>query len=115
MKRPKFPFVLGVIGVLIGFTFMAMFWYDLRYNPFHMPSGNETGNYSAPLLYTLLDRLMHVLVPGVWLIVIDGWVAWVLWVGAVLANGPIYYGVGQLLVVLLRGVRGRHVVQTKRT
>jgi hypothetical protein len=107
----KIPLVLGAIGIAIGFVFMAAYFYELQYNPFHFPTYEEQvalGGYSPPPLYNFLEGLMFTLVPGLWLqpAGIDGWVAVVLWVVAVLLNGPIYFGAGALLLVLIRRVPG---------
>ncbi len=89
-------------GVVVGIVFLAMYSFDYKYNPFHMPTSSQTdtlpGPYSAPPLYSFLEKVMFVLVPGLWLQVLTidtgDRVAWVMWFFAVLLNAPIYYFLG---------------------
>lgn len=108
----KIPLVFGAIGITIGFAFMAAYFCELQCDPFHFPTYEEQvalGGYSPPPLYNFLEGLMFTLVPGLLAqpVGIDGWVAIVLWVVAVLLNGPIYFGAGALLLFLIRRVRPR--------
>ncbi len=112
MTKSKIPWILGIIGIVVGLAFMAAYFYDLHYNPFHFPTQEEVTalpSYSPPPLYTFLEELMLVLVPGLWLQpMIGGWVAVVTWVLAVLLNGPIYFALGLLVLMLTQRVRLRH-------
>ena len=115
MSKSKIPIIFGVTGLVIGFVFMAGYFYELHYNPFHFPTMEQAveqaqtsgHGYSAPPLYHFLERLMFALVPGLLLpaIGIDGWVAIVLWVVAVLLNAPIYYCVGLVCAWALKRMR----------
>jgi len=105
MPTSKLPRRLAVVGIAIGLALMVVWWYVTKYNPFHLPSLEQAetmGNYSAPRLYWLLKDTMFALCPGLFLHVFtmeaSGSVTWLMWVPAVLLNGPIYYLVGRLLV-----------------
>ena len=112
MTRSRLPRVFGAIGILVGCAFMVAYLYTLHYNPFHFPTWEQAQHlpdYSPPPLYHFLfERLMFVLVPGLLLqffsIGVDGWFATVMWIGAVLLNGPIYFAVGFLLQALVRRI-----------
>jgi hypothetical protein len=93
------PLTFAIAGLVIGFAFMAAYFYALHYNPFHFPTQEQVQHlqsYSPPSLYTFLERLMFALVPALLFpaIGVDGWAAIVLWVMAVLLNAPIYYCAG---------------------
>jgi hypothetical protein len=102
MFASKLPRRLALVGVLVGFTFMALYWLDYTYNPFHLPP--------PPPIYRFLEKAMFVLCPGLLLQIFTIGVdrlAWVMWVLAALLNGPIYYLVG-LLFVTMKGGRVDH-------
>lgn len=105
----KLPKRLAIAGVIIGFCGVALYWYILTFNPFSLPTAAQAqamGNYSAPKLYWFTEDVVFVLCPAslffFFAIGIDGIVAWVMWGCFALLNGPIYYGVGQLMVALLK-------------
>jgi len=95
----KLPTRFALAGIAIGFTFMGMYWFDYRYNPFHLPP--------PPPLYNLLEKAMFVLCPGLFLqfftIGTSDRLGWAMWVLAALLNGPIYYLVGLLFVAIVKG------------
>jgi hypothetical protein len=117
LPKSKIPLAFAITGLVIGFAFMAGYFYDLHYNPFHFPTWEQQrnlGGYSPPPLHTFLERLMFTLVPGLLLFVffigIDGWPAIVMWVFFVLLNGPIYYGIGLVMIWVLKSNRFKRKV-----
>jgi hypothetical protein len=99
----------AIVGIIVGIAVMAGYYYDLQYNPFHLPTWEQARNnpnYSTPRLYTFLHQLIFVLVPGLlaflFFIGIGGWPAIALWFFFVLLNGPIYYVVGLALLWVLK-------------
>jgi ABC-type uncharacterized transport system permease subunit len=112
VARSKLPKTLGIVGVAIGFGFMAISWYVYKYNPFHLPpasAASQPGNYSAPPLDNLLDDLELTLVPGIWLTLLTmdlgNVVGEIMWVLAALINFPIYYGLGWAIVAIWDRIR----------
>jgi hypothetical protein len=110
MIASNLPRRFAVAGIVLGFVFMALHWYEYKYNPFHLPSSEATQtlpSYSAPPLYNLVENGMFVLCPGLLLQVFTigtgDRVAWIMWVLAALVNGPIYYVVGLILAALMKG------------
>jgi len=94
----KLPQRFALIGPLIGFAWMSLYWYDYKYNPFHLPPPST--------LYNFLEKVMFVLCPGLLLQIFTigtsdrfGWMMWVL---AALINGPIYYCVGLTLAAAMK-------------
>jgi len=91
-------FALG--GVLLGFALMGLYWYDYRYNPFHLPP--------PPPFYNFLEKAMFLLCPGLLLqfftIGTSDRLGWVMWILAALINGPIYYCVGLIFDALAKRV-----------
>ncbi len=40
---------MAIAGIVVGLAFMSFHWFDLTFNPFHLPSSNEApANYSQP-------------------------------------------------------------------
>jgi hypothetical protein len=93
----------ALAGTVLGFTLMGVYWYDYKFNPFHLPP--------PPSFYTFLEKAMFVLCPGLLLQVFtigtSDRIGWTMWVLAALVNGPIYYGVGLISAVLVKKLRGR--------
>ena len=101
---------LALIGIAIGAADALLWWAVYIFNPFHLPTvGNIPPNYREPFLDLVISDSPFVLCPGSLLmfftIDIGGWVAWFMWILAVLLNGPIYYGIGLLIEVLPEGKR----------
>lgn len=98
MLASKLPMRFALVGILVGFTVMALYWFDYRFNPFHLPP--------LPPLYTFLEKVMFVLCPGLLLqfftIGTSDRLGWAMWVLAALLNGPIYYALGLLLVAITK-------------
>jgi hypothetical protein len=93
---------------------MATWWYVGKYDPFHLPTWQQSQtmrDFSAPASFRLLKGLTFTLCPGSLLHVFtmdmtnNGvYAAWVL---AALLNGPIYYAVGLIIVMIMRSRRRR--------
>jgi hypothetical protein len=63
----RLPRRLAVIGIIVGFGFMAASWYVYKYNPFHLPTveqAEKMGSFSEPVLSRLFDDLTFVFCPG---------------------------------------------------
>jgi hypothetical protein len=108
----QLPRRLALVGVLLGFVLMGMWWYVDRYNPFQLPTleqAQSIGNYAAPKLYWFLKDAMFALCPGLFLqlFTMDAskTVTWLMWILAALLNGPVYYLVGLVTAAILK-VRG---------
>jgi len=56
MFKFKLPTRFALVGLLLAFTFMALYWFDYNYNPFHLPP--------TPALYNFIEKAMFVLCPG---------------------------------------------------
>jgi hypothetical protein len=93
----------AVVGIAVGITSVLLWWYVKIFNPFHLPTMEQAmervpPNYSAPLLFTVINYSVFVLCPGTLLMFfamdMRGWFSWFMWVFAVLLNGPIYYAIG---------------------
>jgi hypothetical protein len=99
MNKSKLPPRLAILGVLVGFTIMALYWYDYKYNPFHLPP--------PPPVYRFLEKAMFVLCPGlvlqVFTIGTSDRLGWTMWVVAALLNGLIYFLIGSTIVNFMRG------------
>jgi hypothetical protein len=108
------PRKFAVVGLLIGFTVVLLWWFDLSFNPFGLPTWEHApANYTEPLARKVIEHVLLVLCPGsllqVFSIGIGGWVSWGMWILAALLNGPLYYVVGFLLArVFLNGHSGDH-------
>jgi hypothetical protein len=109
LTTSKFPRRLAAIGIVIGFGFMAIWWYVDKYDPFHLPNWQQAqslGNFSAPQLLRFLEDLTFALCPAstLHLFTMDMGNAtiYVTWVLAALLNGPIYYGIGLILAALMK-------------
>lgn len=89
----------ALLGIVIGFTVMGLYWYDYKYNPFHLPP--------PPPIYSFLEKAMYVLCPGLLLQVFtigtSDRLAWAMWTLAALLNGPVYYLVGLVFVAVMKG------------
>lgn len=112
MIQSKLPRRLAAVGIVIGFAFMAIWWYIDRYDPFHLPTWRQAqtmGNFSAPPLLRLIEKLTFVLCPGslLHLFTMDMGesTTHLTWVLAALINGPIYFTVGVVLAALMKGRR----------
>ena len=110
LTKSKLPRTLGIVGLAIGFSLMAMWWYIDTYNPFHLPTVEQAqsmASYSAPPLYRFFDNLIFVLLPALWLsmftIHAGPVVNYSIWVFAVLLDGAILYCVG----LLFNAIRAR--------
>ena len=107
MLASRRPMKFALVGIVIGFAFMGLHWFDYRFNPFHLPP--------PPLLYRLIEKAMFVLCPGLFLQVFtigtSDWLGWVMWVLAALLNGPVYYLVGLLFAAIVKG--GGHEVSAQ--
>jgi hypothetical protein len=107
----------GIVGITIGAAVVLLWWFVRISDPFHFPTVGQTPpNYTEPLLLTILDDSVFVLCPGsllqVFTLEMRGWLAWFMWILAVLLNGPIYYAIGLLVGILPRrektkGVRAK--------
>lgn len=98
MTASKLPKKFAVVGVLIGFACIALYWFDYRYNPFHLPP--------SPPVHNFLENAMFVLCPGLFLQVFtigtSDWLGWLMWVLAAFLNGSFYYLLGLLFVAMMR-------------
>jgi hypothetical protein len=99
MVTSKLAQRFALSGIVIGFTVMGLYWYDYRYNPFHLPP--------PPPIYSFLEKAMFVLCPGLLLQVFtigtSDRFAWAMWTLAVLLNGPVYYLAGLVFVAVMNG------------
>jgi hypothetical protein len=99
MIASKLPLRFAMAGVLIGFVLMGLYWYDYKYNPFHLPP--------SPPIYHFLEKVMFVLCPGLLLQVFtigtSDRMGWGMWVLASLVNGPIYYLIGLIVAAIMKG------------
>jgi hypothetical protein len=108
MVASKLPRWFAVSGIVLGFTFMALYWYVYKYNPFDFPTAGMTdvrpGNY-APPIYSFLETAMFVICPGLLLTALfkglNDVLGLIVWGIAALLNGPIYYLAGLILVSLM--------------
>jgi len=102
----KIPRILAVVGVVIGFVLMAVWWYVYKYDPFHLPT---TGSFSEPMPLKVLEYLTSILCPGslLQILTMDTGVAMacLMWIIAALINGPLYYAIGLIIAALMK--RGR--------
>jgi hypothetical protein len=102
MSASKLPRRLSIVGIGLGFAFMGAYYFDYKYNPFHLPNAASVPpGFSAPALYHILEKLMFVACPGLFLQVFTigsgDTMALIMWTVAVLMNGLIYYGLGWVL------------------
>lgn len=101
------------IGIAVGVGAALLWWSVQMFDPFHLPiSGHVPSNYRAPHMYWIINDGLFVLCPGVLLqaftLEMRGWFSWVMWILAVLLNGPIYYVIGLAVGALTgRGHRGK--------
>jgi uncharacterized membrane protein len=103
------PRRLAVIGIIVGFGFMAASWYVYKYNPFHLPTEQQAekmGNFSEPPLSSLFDDLTFVFCPGSFLFFftmdMSDATNYATWIMVALINGPVYYCVGMIFAALMR-------------
>lgn len=111
MTKSKLPRRLAIVGLVVGFLLMAMWWYIDTYNPFHLPTVEQAqsmASYSAPRLYTFFENLVFAILPVLWLQVFTIHapvvVNYAIWVFAVVFDGAVLYCVG----LLVNAVRFRH-------
>ena len=104
MTKSKLPRRLAIVGLVVGFLLMAMWWYIDTYNPFHLPTVEQAqsmASYSPPRLYTFFENLVFDVLPVLWLQVFTihapAVVNYSIWVFAVLFDGAILYCVGLLV------------------
>jgi hypothetical protein len=96
------------VGIAVGAGISLLWWSVQIFDPFHLPTTVEhlPPNYSAPLLYWIINGSVFVLCPGTLLqaftLEMRGWFSWFMWILAVLLNGPIYYVIGLVIGVLLK-------------
>ena len=67
MTLSKLPRRLAIVGIILGFGGMALWWYLITFNPFHLPTWQQAqtmGNYSAPRLYWITEDAVFVLCPA---------------------------------------------------
>jgi len=117
----KVPRTLAVIGIVIGFGLMMIWWYADRYDPFHLPTWQQAqgmGNFSPPLLLTVLEDLTFVLCPGSFLHMFTmDWgnsMTYLTWMVAALLNGPLYYVIGLVIVAVMKRGHGTSLVAGSR-
>jgi hypothetical protein len=95
----KLPQRFALAGLFLGFAWMGLYWYDYKYNPFHLPP--------PPPLYNFLEKAMFVLCPGLLLQIFtigtSERLGWIMWVLAALLNGPLYYCAGLALAGIMKG------------
>ena len=98
LNTSSLPRRFAVVGVGSGFACMALYWYDYRFNPFHLPP--------PPPMYNVVERMMFVLCPGLFLQIFTigtgDRLGWVMWVFSALLNGPLYYLLGMLVATVAR-------------
>ena len=112
MIQSKLPRRLAVVGIVVGFAFMGIWWYIDKYDPFRLPTWQQAqtmGNFSAPPWLRLIENLTFVLCPGSFLHLLTmdmgDSMTRLTWVLAALINGLIYFAVGVILAALMRGRR----------
>ena len=100
---------MAIIGIIIGIIMVSLYWYDYAYNPFHLPTVASVANqssYSPPMAYTIFEKAMFILCPGLYLQIFTigtgDKFAWILWLVAIILNGAIYYGVGALITFIVK-------------
>ena len=105
----RLPRRLAVIGIIVGFGFMATSWYVYKYDPFHLPTWQEAekiGSFSKPPLLNLFEDLTFFFCPGSFLFFftmdMSDTANYVMWVVVALINGPVYYCVGLILAALMK-------------
>lgn len=105
----RLPRRLAIIGIIVGFGFMATSWYVYKYNPFHLPTEQQAekmGNFSEPPALRLFDDLTFVFCPGSFLFFftmdMGDATNYVMWVVVALINGPVYYCVGLIFAAYMR-------------
>ena len=106
----KLPRRLAIIGIIVGFAFMAASCYVDKYNPFHLPTSEQAekmGGFSEPLPLRLLDDMTFVFCPAsfpLFFFTMDmGERAnYITWAVVALINGPIYYCAGLLFAALMK-------------
>jgi hypothetical protein len=104
MMALKLPQKFALVGTVIGFTLMGLYWYDYKYNPFHLPP--------PPPIYSFLEKAMYLLCPGLLLQVFtigtSDRLGWTMWILAALLNGPVYYLAGLAFVAIVKGSGHAH-------
>jgi len=111
MGTSRLPRRLAIVGVVITFVLMAMWWCIVTYNLF--PPRQVTPNYwEAPPVYWYIRGMIFVLCPGELLGIIcmdcPGYaMPLFIWTVAAAINGVLYYWLGRGIVALMRRVRRR--------
>lgn len=103
----RLPRKFALLGLIVGVVAMALWWFDLTLNPFHLPSSElAPPNYVEPIARKVIEYTLPVLCPGILLQVftigIGGWFGWLMWTVAALLNFPIYYCIGLAVDTLIR-------------
>jgi hypothetical protein len=113
LTTSRVPRRLAVIGIVIGFGLMAIWWYIDKYDPFHLPTWQQAqsmGNFSAPPLLKFLQDLTLALCPGSFLHVVTmdmgNAMTYLTWAVASLLNGPLYYAIGLIIAALMKRGQG---------
>ena len=111
--KSTLPRRLALIGIIVGFGFMAASWYVYKHDPFHLPTWEQAekmGNFSEPLPSRLFHDATFVFCPGAFLFFftmdMSDSANYVMWVVVALINGPVYYCLGLILAALIKH-RGR--------
>jgi hypothetical protein len=106
----KLPRRLAIIGIIVGFGFMAASWYVDKYNPFHLPTveqAGKMGSFSEPVLLSLFEDMTYVFCPAsfpLFFVTMDmsDNANYITWVVVALINGPIYYCLGLMVAALIK-------------
>ncbi len=105
LTKSKLPRTLAIVGLAVGFSLMATWWYIDKYDPFHLPTAEQVQamptSYSTPPLYSFLEELTFTVLPILlfenFTIHAPALVNYAIWVFAVLFDGAILYCVGLLI------------------
>lgn len=111
----RFARKFAIVGIVIGTTDALLWWYVQIFDPFHLPNQVDVHqNYSAPLLYWIINYSVCVFCPGSFLMTFTlemrGWFSWFVWIFAVLLNGPIYYAIGLVIETVMKRRNGRSAI-----
>jgi hypothetical protein len=106
------PKKFAITGIVIGIICFFTYWYIYMFNPFCLPVYGMSEvplNYSAPLLYRIIDKIIYILCPGQILhffsMGASNLVEYIIWLLGVLINGLLYYGIGLAVKVVLQQIR----------
>ena len=113
LTTPKLPQRLAALGIVVGLGLMATWWYVDKYDPFHLPTWQQAqsmGNFSAPRPLKFLQDVTFALCPGSLLHVFTmdsgNVMTYLTWIVAALLNGLLYYLIGWVIAMLMKGGRG---------